>query len=81
MKTKPISTFKNVLAAAQKLTDEEKQVLRQMIVPVSRLKELIKLEAELKKKKPPVRKTDVQISALTTSIRMKNNATRKKMLH
>lgn len=80
-KTKPSSSLKTVLSAARKLSIEEKQLLKLQLFSADALSELKAFEAQLKKKKSLVKKTDEEIVGLTTSIRRKRYANTKKMLH
>ncbi len=82
--TKTISqtpSYKIVLNAVKKLSLEEKQLLRLQLFTQDALNEMKSFELELKKKKTSIKKTDAEIVALTTSIRKKNYANTKKMLH
>ncbi len=74
-------SYKNILTAAKKLSAEEKQLLRLQLFSADALSEMKSFELALKKKKATVKKTDAEIVALTTSIREKNYANSKKMLH
>jgi len=75
------SSYKNILTAVKKLSPEEKQLLRLQLFAKDALGEMKSFELELKKKKSLAKKTDAEIVALTTSIRRKNYADTKKMLH
>lgn len=77
----PNESFKNILSAAKKLTPEEKQLLRLQLFAKDSLSEMKAFELKLKKKKKRVKKSDEEIVNLTTSIRRKNYANAKKMLH
>lgn len=74
-------SFKSVLSAAKKLTPEEKQLLRLQLFAADSLSEMKSFEEKLRKKKKRVKKSDEEIVNLTTSIRRKNYANAKKMLH
>jgi hypothetical protein len=76
-----LSLYKNILSAVKKLTPEEKQLLQLQLFAKDALSEMKSFEIELKKKKPAIKKNDAEIVALTTSIREKNYANTKKMLH
>lgn len=73
--------FRTVLSAVKKLNAEEKQLLRLQLFSDDALSEMKAFEAQLKKKKRPVRKSDSEIVKLTTSIRRNKYAQAKKMLH
>lgn len=77
----PIASFKNVLSAVKKLTEEERQLLRLQLFSADALSEMKAFEMQLKKRKKRTRKTDDEIVNLTTSIRRKKYANAKKMLH
>ncbi len=82
LKTKlPSHSFKDILSAAKKLSAEEKQLLRMQLFAADALSEMKAFESELKKRKKQVKKTDEEIVKITTSIREKNYANAKKMLH
>ena len=80
-KIKPSSSFKTALSAARKLSIEERQLLKLQLFSADALSEMKAFEAQLKKKKTLMRKTDEEIVNLTTSIRRKKYANTKKMLH
>lgn len=73
--------FKSLLSAVKKLSAEEKQLLRLQLFAPDALSEMKAFEAQLKKKKSPVKKTDEEIVNLTTSIRRRKYTNAKKMLH
>ena len=73
--------FKTLLSAVRKLSAEEKQLLRQQLFFSDALSEMKDFETRMKKRKPPVKKTDEEIVNITTSIRRKKYADAKKMLH
>ena len=75
------SSFKSLLSAVKKLSSEEKQLLRLQLLAPDSLSEMKTFEAQLKKKKPLIKKTDEEIVSITTSIRRRNYANAKKMLH
>lgn len=75
------SSFKTLLSAVKKLSVEEKQLLRLQLFAPDALSEMKTFEAQLKKKKSLVKKTDEEIVSLTTSIRRRKYANAKKMLH
>lgn len=65
------ATFKSVLAAAKKLTTEEKHLLQLQLFSKNALKDLKNFEQNLKLKKNPIKKTDRQIVAVVNNIRSK----------
>jgi hypothetical protein len=73
--------FKTLLSAIRKLSAEEKQLLRLQLLAPDALTEIKVFEAQLKKKKSLVKKTDEEIVSLTTSIRRRKYTNAKKMLH
>lgn len=73
--------FKLLLAAAQKLSPEEKQLLWRKLFAAQAIKEMKELEAEWKTKYPKVKKTDDEIVEAVKKIRKKRNANFHKMLH
>ena len=75
------TNYKTVLSAVKKLSGEEKQLLKLQLFAPDALSEMKAFEIQLKKKKGSLKKTDEEIVALTTSIRSKNYANAKKMLH
>lgn len=75
------SPFKTLLSAVKKLSAEERQLLRLQLFAPDALSEMKAFEAQLKKKKSRVKKTDEEIVNLTTSIRRRKYANAKKMLH
>ena len=75
------SFYKTALSAIQKLTIEEKQLLRLQLFATDALAEMKAFESLLKKKKPLVKKTGAEIVNITNSIRRKQYANSKKMLH
>ncbi len=80
-KIKTSDSFKTALSAVRKLSTEEKQILKLQLFSTDALSELKAFEAQLKKKKPLIKKTDEEIVTLTTSIRRKRYASTKKLLH
>jgi hypothetical protein len=80
-KIKPSDSFKNVLSAVKKLSAEERQLLHMKLFAADAISEMKVFEAQLKKKKKPVKMTDDEIVSLTTSIRRKKHPNAKKMLH
>jgi hypothetical protein len=75
------TAYKNILSAIQKLSPEEKQLLRLELFSADAINDMKSLEESLKKSKKPVRKTNTEIVNLTTSIRRTKYANSKKMLH
>lgn len=73
--------LKELLSAINKLSEEEKQLLRMQLFAGDALAEVKAFEAKLKMKKTLRKKSDEDIVKLTTSIRRKRYATSKKMLH
>jgi hypothetical protein len=73
--------FKLLLAAAQKLSPEEKQLLWRKLFAAEAIKEMKMQEAEWKKKYPIVKKTDDEIVAAVKKIRKTRNGSLHKMLH
>jgi len=73
--------FKTLLSTIRKLSAEEKQLLKLQLFAPDALSEMKAFEAQLKKKKSLVKKTDEEIVSLTTSIRHRKYANAKKMLH
>jgi hypothetical protein len=76
-----VERFNTVLSAVKKLSDEEKQLLRLQLFGKDSLSEMKAFEVQLKKKKRLVKKKDNEIVKVTTSIRNRNYAETKKMLH
>ncbi|MDZ4796049.1 MAG: hypothetical protein SGI83_17345 [Bacteroidota bacterium] len=81
VKIKTSSSFKTALSAAKKLSVEEKQLLKLQLFAADALIELKAFETALKKSKNGLKKTDEEIVKLTTTIRRRNYAHAKKMLH
>lgn len=75
------ANYQTVLSAVKKLSAEEKQLLKLQLFSPDALSEMKAFEMQLKQKKGLLKKTDQEIVALTTSIRRKNYANAKKMLH
>lgn len=73
--------FKTLLSAVRKLSAEEKQLLRLELFAPDALSEMKAFEAQLKKKKSLIKKTDEEIVNLTTSVRRRKYTNAKKMLH
>ncbi len=69
--------FKSVLAAAKKLTDEERHMLQLQLFSKNALKELKDFEQNLKLKKTTIKKTDREIVSIVNSIRRKKYASTK----
>jgi hypothetical protein len=73
--------FKLMLAAAQKLSPEEKQLLWRKLFAAKAIREMKELEAEWSKKYPIPKKTDEEIVSVVKKIRKTRNASPHKMLH
>lgn len=74
-------SFKSLLSAAQKLSAEEKQLLRLQLFGSEAIDEMKAFEKALQNKKPVIKKSDKEIVTLIKTIRSANNEKRKKMLH
>ncbi len=66
-----VFSFTTLLSAVKRLSDEERQLLRMQLFAPDALNEMKAFEAQLKKKKLLVKKTDAEAVGLTTSIRRK----------
>lgn len=73
--------LRNVLSAVKNLSAEEKYLLKLQLKGPDVMKEIRKLEKQLRKKRYQVKKTDKEIVKITSSIRRKNHAKNIKMLH
>ena len=80
-KNKRTLSVENILAAAKKLSAEERQLLCLRLFGKEDLQALKKFEATLKKKTRPVKMADEDIVKLTKTIRQKNRTGARKMLH
>lgn len=70
-KKKPLS-FNRVLAAAKKLSAEEKHLLKLKLFGDDLIKEAKAFDMVMKKRKAPIKKTDEEIVAAVKKIRAKN---------
>ena len=71
VKKKAVS-LNGVLAAAKKLSAEEKQILRIKLFSDDIIKEAKAFDAAMKKRKPLIKKTDEEIVRAIKKIRAKN---------
>ena len=69
---KRVVSLNGVLAAAKKLTAEEKQILRIKLFSDDIVKEAKAFDAAMKKRKPAIKKTDEEIVKAIKKIRVKN---------
>jgi len=61
------ASFKHLLSAVKKLSEQEKQVLKLQLFINDALVEMKAFELELKKKKQSIKKIDAEIVAVTTA--------------
>jgi hypothetical protein len=73
--------FKSLLSAAQKLSVEEKQLLRLKFFGNDAIDEMKAFEKALQKKRPVTKKSDKDIVILTRTIRGANDERTKKRRH
>lgn len=73
--------IKAVLLAVKKLSASEKQLIKLQLFSDDALSEMKAFEKKLKKEKKIIKKTDLEIVAITTSIRREKYANAKNMLH
>ena len=66
------TSFNSLLAAAKKLSTEEKQQLRINLFGGDIIKELGAFEAAMKKQKPSVKKSDEEIVNAVNKVRVRN---------
>jgi hypothetical protein len=67
----PVS-LNGVLAAAKKLSTEEKQLLRMKLFANDAIKEMKAFEAAMKKKRKPIKRKDAEIVSIVKATRIKN---------
>lgn len=68
------ATLNSILAAAKKLSAEEKQLLKVNLFGEDIIREMKTFEAAMKKRKPAMKKSDEEIVGAVKKLRTKNAA-------